>query len=283
MQKTIKLNDSNSIPQFGLGVYQIEPGEATYKAVYDAIKQGYRHIDTAHAYQNERSVGEAVRAAIADGLVTREEIWITSKLWITDYTDPEAMNKTLDRLGLEYVDLMLLHQQFGDYVAGYKLLEKAKELGQVRSIGLSNFDERLDDLLANTTVPPAITQVELHPYHQRRRLKERMAPLGTVFESWYPLGHGDPKLLSEPAIVAAAEAHGKTPAQALLRWHIQEGNVVFPRTTNPAHMAENIDIFDFELSPEEQAAISALDRDRGYYDVPLEEMEARFSTFVPAD
>ncbi|MDO4929445.1 MAG: aldo/keto reductase [Corynebacterium sp.] len=279
----IKLNDCNSIPQFGLGVYQIEPGEPTAKAVYDAIKLGYRHIDTAHAYQNERGVGEGLRRAIADGLVTREEMWITSKLWISDYQDPEAVQKTLDRLGLEYVDLLLLHQQFGDYISGYKLLEKAQAEGLVRSIGLSNFDELLDDLLANTTVLPAINQMELHPYHQQRDLKERMAKLGTVFESWYPLGHGDPTLLSEPAIVAAAEAHDKTPAQALLRWHIQNGHVVFPRTTNPQHMAENIDIFDFELTAEEQAAINALDKAQRYSKSTLEEQEARLSSFIPAD
>lgn len=282
-QTYITLNDGNRIPQFGLGVYMIEGDEATEEACLDAFKLGYRHIDTAHAYQNERGVGAAFKKS---GLA-REDVWITSKLWPSEYGEGvtlEAIKKMIGRLGTGYIDLLLLHQQFGDYLGAWKDMERAQEMGLVRSIGLSNFEsDRLEEVLAAATVPPAALQVELHPYYQQHDLLKRVEKYGTVLESWYPLGHGDAGLMNEPLFTELAEKYGKTNAQIILRWHIQNGDVVFPKTTNPKHMAENIDIFDFELTDDEMDRIRALDKGVRYFDVPFEEQERMLSGFVVAD
>lgn len=282
-QTYITLNDGNKIPQFGLGVYMVPAGEETETAVRSALDMGYRHIDTAHAYQNERSVGKAVR----ESGVPREEVWITSKLWPSEYGEGKtaaAIDKMLDRLGTDHVDLLLLHQQFGDYLGAWRDMERAVAAGKVRSIGLSNFEsDRLEEVLAAATIKPAVLQVECHPYYQQNALKERLAPYGTVLEAWYPLGHGDAGLLAEPLFTALAEKYGKTPAQIILRWHIQEGTIVFPKTTNPAHLRENIDIFDFVLTDEEMGEIRALDRGMRYFTLGLEEQEAALSAFTPED
>lgn len=282
-QTYITLNDGNRIPQFGLGVYMVPAGEETETAVRTALDMGYRHIDTAHAYQNERSVGKA----IGESGVPREEIWVTSKLWPSEYgegTTAEAIDKMLSRLGTGYIDLLLLHQQFGDYLGAWRDMERAVDAGKVRSIGLSNFEsDRLEEVLAAATIKPAVLQVECHPYYQQNALKERLAPYGTVLEAWYPLGHGDAGLLAEPLFAALAEKYGKTPAQIILRWHIQEGTIVFPKTTNPAHLRENIDIFDFVLTDEEMGEIRALDRGMRYFTLGLEEQETALSAFTPED
>lgn len=282
-QTYITLNDGNRIPQFGLGVYMVPAGEETETAVRTALDMGYRHIDTAHAYQNERSVGKA----IGESGVPREEIWVTSKLWPSEYgegTTAEAIDKMLSRLGTGYIDLLLLHQQFGDYLGAWRDMERAVDAGKVRSIGLSNFEsDRLEEVLAAATIKPAVLQVECHPYYQQNALKERLAPYGTALESWYPLGHGDAGLLAEPLFTALADKYGKTPAQIILRWHIQEGTIVFPKTTNPAHLRENIDIFDFALTDEEMGEIRALDRGMRYFTLGLEEQEAALSAFTPED
>ena len=277
------LNDGNKIPQFGLGVYMVPAGEETETAVRSALDMGYRHIDTAHAYQNERSVGKAVR----ESGVPREEVWITSKLWPSEYGEGKtaaAIDKMLDRLGTDHVDLLLLHQQFGDYLGAWRDMERAVAAGKVRSIGLSNFEsDRLEEVLAAATIKPAVLQVECHPYYQQNALKERLAPYGTVLEAWYPLGHGDAGLLAEPVFAELGEKYGKSPAQIILRWHIQEGTIVFPKTTNPQHMAENIDIFDFELTDDEMGRVRALDRGQRYFTLGLEEQEAALSAFTPED
>lgn len=282
-QTYITLNDGNKIPQFGLGVYMVPAGEETETAVRTALDMDYRHIDTAHAYQNERSVGKAIR----ESGVAREDVWVTSKLWPSEYGEgktAEAIDKMIDRLGTSYIDLLLLHQQFGDCLGAWRDMERAVDAGKVRSIGLSNFEsDRLEEVLAAATIKPAVLQVECHPYYQQNALKERLAPYGTVLEAWYPLGHGDAGLLAEPLFAELGEKYGKTPAQIILRWHIQEGTIVFPKTTNPEHLRENIDIFDFALTDEEMGEIRALERGMRYFTLGLEEQETALSAFTPED
>ena len=283
MQNYITLNDGTKIPQFGLGVYQVPEGEATYNAVLDALKMGVRHIDTAHAYQNERSVGKAVK----DSGIPREEVWITSKLWPNEYGEGKtaaAIDKMLDRLDTGYVDLLLLHQQFGDYIGAWKDMEKAVKAGKVRSIGISNFESnRLEEICEAATIKPSILQVECHPYYQQNELKERIKKYGTVIESWYPIGHGDKGLIAEPFFTRLAEKYGKTNVQIILRWHIQEGTIIFPRTTNPQHMRENYDIFDFELTADEIAEIRKLDCGKRFFNLTLEQQERQLGAWQPAD
>ena len=282
-QTYITLNDGNKIPQFGLGVFQISGDEKTKEACLEAFKLGYRHVDTAHAYQNERGVGQAVKES---GL-PREEIWITTKLWPSEYGEgktAKAIDKMLERLQTDHIDLLLLHQQFGDYLGAWKDMEKAVAESKVKSIGLSNFEsERLEEVLAATTIHPSVLQVECHPYYQQNDLKKRIAPYNTVIESWYPLGHGDAALIEEPVFTKLAEKYGKTNAQIILRWHIQEGTIVFPKSSNPVHIKENIDIFDFELTEEEMNEIRQLDKGFRYYTRTLAEQEEALSQFVPAD
>ena len=282
-QTYITLNDGNKIPQFGLGVFQISGDEKTKEACLEAFKLGYRHVDTAHAYQNERGVGQAVK----ESGIPREEIWITSKLWPSEYGEgktAKAIDKMLERLQTDYIDLLLLHQQFGDYLGAWKDMEKAVAESKVKSIGLSNFEsERLEEVLAAATINPSVLQVECHPYYQQNDLKKRIAPYNTVIESWYPLGHGDAALIEEPVFTKLAEKYGKTNAQIILRWHIQEGIIVFPKSSNPVHIKENIDIFDFELTEEEMNEIRQLDKGFRYYTRTLAEQEEALSQFVPAD
>ena len=282
-QTYITLNDGNKIPQFGLGVFQISGDEKTKEACLEAFKLGYRHIDTAHAYQNERGVGQAVKES---GL-PREEIWITTKLWPSEYGEgktAKAIDKMLERLQTDYIDLLLLHQQFGDYLGAWKDMEKAVAEGKVKSIGLSNFEsERLEEVLAAATIKPSVLQVECHPYYQQNDLKKRIAPFNTVIESWYPLGHGDAALIEEAVFTKLAEKYGKTNAQIILRWHIQEGIIVFPKSSNPVHIKENIDIFDFELTEEEMNEIRQLDKGFRYFTMTLKEQEEALGQFVPAD
>ena len=282
-QTYITLNDGNKIPQFGLGVFQISGDEKTKEACLEAFKLGYRHIDTAHAYQNERGVGQAVK----ESGIPREEIWITTKLWPSEYGEgktAKAIDKMLERLQTDYIDLLLLHQQFGDYLGAWKDMEKAVAESKVKSIGLSNFEsERLEEVLAAATINPSVLQVECHPYYQQNDLKKRIAPYNTVIESWYPLGHGDAALIEEPVFTKLAEKYGKTNAQIILRWHIQEGIIVFPKSSNPVHIKENIDIFDFELTEEEMNEIRQLDKGFRYFTMTLKEQEEALGQFVPAD
>ena len=282
-QTYVTLNDGNKIPQFGLGVYMIPGDENTKAACMEAFRAGYRHIDTAHAYQNERGVGEAVK----ESGIPREEIWITTKLWPSEYGEGKtvaAIDKMLSRLDTGYIDLLLLHQQFGNYIGAWKDMEKAVAVGKVRSIGISNFEsERLEELLAAAMIKPSVLQVECHPYYQQNELKKRISSCGTVIESWYPIGHGDKGLLNDLVFTELAEKYGKNNVQIILRWHIQEGTVVFPKSTNPKHIQENIDIFDFELTEDEMERIRALDKGVRFFNMSLAEQEAHLSAFVPAD
>lgn len=283
MQTYITLNDNTNIPQFGLGVYQVPEGDAAYNAVLDALKMGVRHIDTAHAYQNERSVGRSVR----DSGVAREKVWITTKLWPHEYGEGKtaaAIDKMLERLGTDYIDLLLLHQQFGDYLGAWKDMEKAVKTGKVRSIGISNFEsERLEELCEAAVIKPSVLQVECHPYYQQNELKKRIEKYGTVIESWYPIGHGDKGLIGEALFTKLAQKYNKSNVQIILRWHIQEGTIVFPRTTNPEHMKENFDIFDFELTADEMTQIRKLDCGKRFFNMTLAEQEANLGAWHPAD
>ena len=215
-QTFVTLNNGAMMPQFGMGVFMVPDGEETKKACLDALKMGYRHIDTAHAYQNERSVGEAVR----ESGIEREEIWVTSKLWPSEYGEGKTMtaiDKMLERLNIGYIDLLLLHQQAGDYMGAWRDMEKAVEQGKVRSIGLSNFEsERLEEICAAAKIKPAALQVECHPYYQQADLKKRIAPYGTVVEAWYPIGHGDADLINESIFTELAKKYGKTNVQIIL-------------------------------------------------------------------
>lgn len=281
--KTIKLNDGNLIPQFGTGVFQVPDGKETLDVVKNALNLGIRHIDTAHAYQNERSVGKAVKES---GIV-RKEIWITTKLWPSEYGEgvtSQAIDKMLKRLDMDYIDLLLLHQQFGDYLGAWKDMEKAVKDGCVKSIGLSNFEShRLEEVLEQATIYPSVLQVECHPYYQQKELKKRIAKYGTVIESWYPIGHGDKGLIQEPLFTRLAKKYHKTNVQIILRWHIQEGTIVFPRTMNLVHMKENFDIFDFELTAEEMNEIRALDNGKRFFTMTLEEQERNLGAWKPED
>lgn len=269
----VTLNNGVKIPQIALGVFMIPEDEDAKKACLSAFQLGYRHIDSAHHYYNEAGVGAAVREC---GL-PREELWITSKIWPDEYADETAIDKMLARFGLEYLDLVILHQQVGDYTAGYKNLEKAYKTGKVRAIGLSNFEsERLEEVLAAAEIKPQIIQVEGHPYFQQGLLKERVAPYGTRMEHWFPLGHGDANLINEPIFTELGKKYGKSNVQIILRWHIQMGNIPLPRSTNPAHQKDNIDIFDFQLTADEMEKIKALDQGKRYWTLTLEQQEEKF-------
>lgn len=282
-QTFIKLNNGEMIPQFGLGVFMIQGDESTKEACLKALKLGYRHIDTAHAYQNERGVGQAVKESGID----RKDIWITTKLWPNEYGEGKtliAIDKMLKRLDTEYIDLLLLHQQFGDYLGAWKDMEKAINLGKVKTIGLSNFEsDRLEDVLNHAIIKPAVLQVECHPYYQQDELKKRLEETNTIIESWYPIGHGDKDLINEPLFCDLAKKYDKSTVQIILRWHIQEGNVVFPKTTNIEHMKENINIFDFELTDDEMKMIKTLNKGKRFFTMTLEEQEKNLSNFIPID
>lgn len=282
-QTYVTLNNGTKIPQFGLGVFQIDGDTATEKACLEALELGYRHIDTAHAYQNERGVGSAVKKS---GL-ERSDIWITSKLWPSEYGEGKTactIDKMLSRLGTDYIDLLLLHQQFGDYISAWRDMEKAVKEGKIRAIGLSNFESsRLEEVCTAAKIKPAVLQVECHPYFQQRALKQRIAPYGTALECWYPIGHGDSGLINEKLFTQLAAKYHKSNVQIILRWHIQEGNIIFPRSTKPEHIKDNFNIFDFALTESEMSDIRSLDRGRRFFNMTLEEQERNLGGFTPAD
>ncbi len=264
---TITLNSAAQIPQLGIGVYQVRSADCG-PALAHAFEVGYRSVDTANAYLNERAVGAAIR----DSGLPRDDIFLTSKLWPPDFRYDKAVaaiDGTLRRLGTDYLDLLLLHQQFGDYNGAWRAMEQAVAAGKVRSIGLSNFDQqRFTEVTDNATIMPAINQVECHPYHQQRELKEFLATFGTALEAWYPIGHGRRELLDEPVFARLANTHGKSAVQVILRWHVQMGNVAIPRSTNPEHIRANFEIFDFALAPDEMAEIAGLDRNKPLFRMP---------------
>jgi 2,5-diketo-D-gluconate reductase A len=259
----IQLNDGHSIPQLGFGVFKVDPAE-TVRIVSDALEVGYRHIDTARIYGNEAGVG----TALAESGVPREELFITTKLWNDDQGTQsafDAFDASLDRLGLDYVDLYLIHwpsPKRDRYVETWKALEQIRESGRARSIGVSNFlVQHLERLLAETDIVPAVDQIELHPAHQQPATTAFAEEFGIAIEAWGPLGQGKYPLFEVPEIADAAAAHGKSPAQVVIRWHLQRGHIVFPKSNRRERMAENFDVFDFELSDAEVQAITALERE----------------------
>ena len=271
-KRTVKLNNGIEMPVLGLGTYRLTT-EQTENSVYHALTDGYRLIETANGYMNERAVGRGIQRSS----VPREEIFVVTKLWPTDYEDTErAINETLARLGLNYIDLLLLHQPYGNYVEGYKGMEAAVRQGKVRSIGLSNFfEERFSEIMNVATIPPAVLQIESNPFVHQTEMREFMKPYGTVLMAWFPLGgriydrspstSTQTLLFNNELIVEIAAAHNKTAAQIILRWHLQAENIAIPGSRNPAHILENISIFDFELTSEDMQRLSTLDRGQGSF------------------
>jgi 2,5-diketo-D-gluconate reductase A len=258
-QPHVSFNDGHSIPQLGLGVWQT-PDDVAVNAVSTALNAGYRHIDTAAVYQNEEGVGKGLRASG----VAREDIFLTTKVWNDDQGFDQtlrAMDASLKRLGTDYVDLYLIHWPSayrGKYVETWKALIRLREEGRARSIGVSNFEGTyIEELIAETGVTPALNQIQLHPRFQQKAMREKHAKLGVVTESWSPLGQG--KMLTDPVIADIARRHGKSAAQVIIRWHLDLGLVVIPKSVTPSRIVENFDVFDFALSEEDKAAIAGLD------------------------
>lgn len=258
----LKLNNDVEMPIEGLGTFLMTPDEAEPAAIA-ALAAGYEHIDTANAYMNERAVGRA----IAKSGIARDKIFISTKLWPSVYdAGMPAVDATLQRLGLDYVDMLILHQPVGDYLAAWRTMEEAYRAGKVRALGLSNFpQDKIAEVIEVADIKPQLVTVECHPYHAQSDLHAYLAPYGTVIEAWYPLGHGDKGLLEEPVFVALAEKYGKTPAQVILRWHVQMGTSIIPGSKNPDHIADNANIFDFSLTENEMAEIAQLDGTMTYY------------------
>lgn len=274
--KFATLNNGLSMPMAGIGTFLLTPDEAE-ASVLAALEDGYRLIDTANAYVNEKAVGRAMKKS---GL-KREEIFLETKLWPSFYEQEDAVEKTLQRLDTDYIDLLLIHQPAGNYVAGYRQMERAYKEGKVKAIGLSNFNQaQIEEILGLCEVKPTVLQTEVHPYFQERELKEFLSKEGMVIQAWYPLGHGDKALLEEPLFTELGKKYGKSNAQIILRWHIQDGNIVIPGSKNPAHIKDNFDLFDFSLTEEEMGEIAALDKNTRYY-TSTPEMLKKYAEIVP--
>ena len=270
------LNNGIKMPMAGIGTFLLTPDEAE-ASVLSALQCGYRLIDTANAYVNEKAVGRAMRKSG----IPRDEIFLETKLWPSFYEQEDAVEKTLQRLGTDYIDLLLIHQPAGNYVAGYRLMEKAYKEGKVRAIGLSNFTpEQVQEILDICEVKPAVIQTEVHPYSQEKELKAFLDKEGIVIQAWYPLGHGDKALIQEPLFTEFGKKYGKSNAQIFLRWHIQAGNIVIPGSKNPAHIKDNFNLFDFALTDDEMAKITALDKQKRYY-TSTPEMLKKYAEMVP--
>lgn len=272
----VTLNNGVKMPMAGIGTFLLSPDEAE-ASVLSALQCGYRLIDTANAYVNEKAVGRAMKRS---GL-KREEIFLETKLWPSFYEQDDAVDKTLARLDTDYIDLLLIHQPAGNYIAGYRQMEKAYKEGKVRAIGLSNFNEaQIREILEICEVKPSVLQTEVHPYSQEKALKQFLAQEGMVIQAWYPLGHGDKALINEPLFTELAQKYGKSNVQIILRWHIQDGNIVIPGSKNTEHIRDNFDLFDFSLSDEEMAKIAAMDQKKRYY-TSTPEMLRKYAEMVP--
>ncbi len=268
-KKTVALNSGYEMPILGIGTYALSDSQAE-DSTYWALKAGFRLIDTARIYGNEAGVGRGLRRAIDEGIVTREEVFITTKMWTSDFGNGDAaIDASLQRLGVDYIDLMILHHsQPRNDVEAYQAMERAVEAGKLRSIGLSNYydPEDFDRVVKATTIRPALLQNETHPYHQSGEMKKHIAKYGTVLESWFPLGgRGNTQtLFNDPTVSAIAESHGKSSAQIIIRWHLQAGNICIPGSSNEQHIIEDYAVWDFELSKDEMARMTALEKDERF-------------------
>ena len=279
--ETVKLYNNVEVPVLGIGTFMISP-EDTEKSVYSALKLGYRMIDTANAYMNEEAVGKALKKAVNDGIVAREEVFVSTKIWATLYENENAVDDTLKRLDLDYVDLLFIHQPAGNYMAGYRMLEKAYKDGKAKSLGISNFEgEKLEKLLADSEIKPHVIQMEAHPYCTEKEIRDRLAEYGTATMGWYPLGHGDRGLVNEEVFTKLADKYRKSNAQIVLRWHTQMGFITIPGSKNPDHIRDNGDIFDFSLTEEEMAEIAKLDGTKKYYHADEEQVEKYATMHLP--
>ena len=259
--ENISLNNGLICPAVGIGTFMLSPADAE-NSVREALKMGYRLVDTANAYVNERAVGRGIK----ESGVKREEIFLSTKLWPSEYENPNVVDETLERLGVNYVDLLYIHQPAGNWLAGYRQLEKAYREGKAKSIGISNFEgEYIEELETKWEIVPQFIQVEAHPYFTQKELRKTLDRYGIKLMSWYPLGHGDKSLIQEPVFRKLADKYGKTPAQVILRWHTQMGFAVIPGSKNVDHIKDNLDIMDFSLTDEEMAEIARLDKNERYY------------------
>lgn len=275
----VTLNNGVKMPVAGIGTFLLTPDEAE-NSVAHALEDGYRLIDTANAYVNEKAVGRAIKKSGID----RSEIFLETKLWPSFYEQEDAVEKTLERLDTDYIDLLLIHQPAGNYAAGYRQMEKAYKEGKVKAIGLSNFNEKqIQEILDICEVKPTVLQTEVHPYDQEKKLKDFLDKYDIVIQAWYPLGHGDAALLQEQVFAKLEEKYKKSPAQIILRWHIQSGNIVIPGSKNPAHIRDNFDLFDFALTEDEMTEIAALDQNKRYYTSTPELLASYVSMVPPVD
>ena len=273
------LNNAIKMPMEGFGVFQVRDKEECKRSVLDAIKAGYRLIDTAASYTNEDAVGEAVKEAVAQGICTREELFITSKMWVQDMQNYEtakaAIDASLNAMGLEYLDLYLLHQAMKDYFSAWRAMEDAYKEGKLRAIGVSNFyPHTLTNFCETVEIKPMVNQVELHPYFTQENALETMEYYGIQPEAWAPLGGGRYKPFDDPMLQKIAAAHGKTVGQVILRWNVQRGVVVIPKSTHKERIEENIDIWDFTLTEEEMKRIASLDM--GYEGTAVKHFDPEF-------
>lgn len=276
MQK-VKLNNGIECPVIGIGTFMISPADAEV-SVREALKMGYELVDTAAAYQNERACGRGIKTSE----IPREKVFVSTKLWPSEFENANAVNETLERLGLDYVDLLFIHQPAGNWLTGYRQLERAYREGKAKSIGISNFEGRyIDELEKKWEIVPQFIQVEAHPYFTQKDLRVTLDKYGIKLMSWYPLGHGDRSLIEEPVFAELGRKYGKTPAQVILRWHTQMGFVVIPGSRNAAHIKDNIDILDFTLTAGEMAQIAQLDKNERYYH-RTEEQLVQFALWKPS-
>ncbi len=272
----VTLNNGLKCPVIGLGTFMISPADAQV-SVREALKMGYRCIDTANAYVNERAVGRGIK----ESGVKREDIFLSTKIWASEYENENAVEATLERLGTDYVDLLYIHQPAGNWLAGYRQLEKAYREGKAKAIGISNFEGKyLDELQTKWEIVPQFMQAEAHPYFTQNALMQQLDKYGIRLMSWYPLGHGDKALLNEPIFANLGEKYGKTPAQIILRWHTQMGFVVIPGSKNVAHIKDNLDILTFRLSDAEMEEIEKLNKNVRYY-TRTDEALAGFAAWQP--
>lgn len=274
--ETIKLNNGIECPVIGIGTFMLKPSDAQ-NSVREALKMGYSLVDTANAYVNERAVGKGIKES---GL-KREDVFISTKLWPSEYENENAVDETLERLDVDYVDLLYIHQPAGNRLAGYRQLEKAYKEGKAKSIGISNFEGKyIDELQHKWEIAPQFIQVEAHPYFTQKELRKTLDKYGIKLMSWYPLGHGDKSLMEEPVFAELGKKYGKTPAQIILRWHTQMGFVVIPGSKNVAHIKDNLDILDFTLTDDEMNEIAKLDINKHYYHRTEEQLKS-FAAWRP--